>query len=121
MGLRIVIPGRFAGMNEYIKANRVWKGKWNKGNALKQADQQRIRNHLPGVKFDRIFITYTYYEIDRRRDLDNISGYFHKVFTDALVQHGCIENDGWKNIKGMADYFDVDKENPRIEIEINEV
>lgn len=40
---------------------------------------------------------------------------------DALVQAGILENDGWKQIKGMADYFEVDKKYPRIEVRIEEV
>lgn len=121
MGLKIVIPGKFPGLNEFIDANRIGRGKWNKGNSMKQRDQKRIRKYLPRVRFNRIFITYTYFEPDRRRDCDNINGYFHKVFQDAFVQHGCIQNDNQRHIRGMADHFDVDKENPRIEIEINEV
>lgn len=122
MGLRIVIPGKFPGLNEFIDANRRKHGNWNAGNAMKQLDQKVIRQYLPKARFKgKIFIEYHYFEPNSRRDKDNISGYFHKVFQDALVQAGCIENDGWKYIKGMADYFDVDKGNPRIEVEINEV
>ena len=78
--------------------------------------------YLPRVKFKkRIFIEYNFFEPNSRRDKDNISGYFHKVFQDALVQAGCIENDGWRTIKGMADYFEVDKRSPRIEVIIQEV
>ena len=118
----ITIPGRFPGLNEFIFANRVKKGKYSAGNAMKQKDQQRIRMFLPKVKIKkRIFIEYNFFEPNTKRDKDNISGYFHKIFQDALVQAGCIDNDGWKTIKGMADYFDVDKGNPRIEIRIEEV
>ena len=118
----ITIPGRFPGLNEFILANRVKKGKYSAGNAMKQKDQQRIRMFLPKVKIKkRIFIEYNFFEPNTKRDKDNISGYFHKIFQDALVQAGCIDNDGWKTIKGMADYFDVDKGNPRIEIRIEEV
>ena len=90
---------------------------------MKQKDQQAIRHYIPhGLKFKkRIFIHYTFYEPNTRRDKDNIAGYFHKVFQDALVQAGCIENDGWKNIKGWTDDFEVDKKFPRIEVVIEEV
>ena len=122
MGLKITIPGRFPGLNEFIDANRRKHGNWNAGNAMKQRDQRIIRAYLPRVRLkNRIFITYRYFEPNSRRDKDNISGYWHKVFQDALVQAGIIENDGWKHIGGMADYFDVDKGNPRIEIEIEEM
>lgn len=119
--IRITIPGRFPGLNEFIGANRRRQGNWSGGNAMKQRDQAIIRHYIPhGMKLKKIFIEYNYYEPNAKRDKDNIAGYFHKVFQDALVQAGCIENDGWKNIKGWSDYFEVDKGNPRIEVVIKE-
>ena len=120
--MKIVIPGKFPGLNEFIAACRKSHGKWSGGNAMKQEAQHRILWHLPkGVRFKKpIFIEYCFYEPTARRDKDNISGFFHKVFQDALVQAGIIENDGWRQIYGMADYFQIDQKNPRIEIEIEE-
>ena len=116
------IPGRFPGLNEFIAASRQHRGTWSGGNQMKRKDQNYIVQFIPKVKFKkRIFIEYNFFEPNTRRDKDNISGYFHKVFQDALVQAGCIPDDGWKYIRGMADYFDVDKGNPRIEIRIEEV
>lgn len=89
---------------------------------MKQDDQKIIIGYLPRIKIKkRIFIEYNFFEPDTRRDKDNISGYFHKIFQDALVQAGCIPDDGWKTIRGMADYFEVDKNYPRIEVIIEEV
>ena len=122
MKTRIIIPGKFASLNEFIYANRVRKGKWYAGDAMKQKDQKKICRYLPHVRFKgKIFIEYNYFEPNAKRDKDNICGYFHKIFQDALVQSGCIENDGWKTIAGMADYFEVDKGNPRIEVIIKEI
>lgn len=117
----IVIPGRFPGLNEFIDANRRKRGKYSPGNQMKQRDQQIIMEYLPKVKYKRVFIEYTFFEPNTRRDKDNISGYFHKVFQDALVQAGCVKNDGWKEIDGMTDYFDIDAKNPRVEVRIREV
>lgn len=119
---QIVIPGKFPSLNEFIDANRRTRGKWNGGNAMKQADQAIIRRYIPqGLKCKgRIFLEYTFYEPNTKRDKDNISGYFHKVFQDALVQAGCIPNDGWKVIRGFTDYFEVDKGFPRVEVRIQE-
>ena len=115
---RIVIPGRFPGLNDFIDANRRRNGNWSAGNKMKQADQATIRKYLPkGLHYKKaIFIEYNFYEPNTRRDKDNISGYFHKVFQDALVQEGIIDNDSWKYIRGMTDYFEVDRLNPRIEV-----
>lgn len=118
----IVIPGRFAGLNEFIDANRRKSGRWSAGNAMKQKDQRTICSYIPrGLKFKRrIYLSYTFFEPNTRRDKDNISSYFHKIFQDALVQAGCIPNDGWKVISGFEDHFDVDAKRPRIEILIEE-
>ena len=64
---------------------------------------------------------YRWYEKDRRRDLDNVSSFGRKVIQDALVQTHVIKNDGWKEITGFSDEFFVDADNPRIEVEIEEV
>lgn len=53
-------------------------------------------------------------------DLDNISSFGRKVIQDALVKTKVLQNDGWSNIIGFCDSFSVDKDNPRIEIEIEE-
>ena len=119
---KIVVPGRFASLNDFIDANRRTHGRWNAGNSMKQKDQKIICSCIPkGLRFKRIFIRYTYFEPNTKRDKDNISGYFHKVFQDALVQAGCIPNDGWKVIQGFSDHFDIDTKYPRIEILIEEV
>lgn len=115
--MMIVVPGRFAGLNEFIDANRRKRGRWSAGNAMKQKDQKRIIQYLPDVKLKKpVYIEYVYYEPNSRRDKDNVSGYFHKIFQDACVQAGVLQNDGWKNIIGFADEFHVDQKNPRIEI-----
>ena len=109
--IRIIAAGRYPGLNEYIAASKRRRGNWNGGDAMKKRDQRKICQCIPkGLRFkNQIFPQYTFYEPNSRRDKDNISGYFHKVFQDALVQAGCIQNDGWKDILGMADYFEIDK------------
>lgn len=67
-----------------------------------------------------IRINYLFVEDSRRRDHDNVSAFFHKVFQDSLVKAGILENDGWNEISGYRDDFTIDKNNPRIEITIFE-
>ena len=117
--IRVTIEGRFHGLNDFIDANRRTQGKWNAGNSMKQNDQKIIMYSLPRVKFSgKVFLHYHFFEPNTRRDKDNISGYFHKVFQDAMVANGIIPNDGWKYIEGMADSFYVDRNRPRVEVEI---
>ena len=48
--------------------------------------------------------------------MDNISGFGRKVIFDALQNMGILKNDGWKQIKSITEYWEVDKKNPRIEV-----
>lgn len=120
---RVVIQGRFPSMNEFITANRTHK---QKGNNLKKKSQNEIALQLlqqhRKLHIDKpIRLIYKFYEPNKKRDLDNISGYFHKVFQDALVHCGIIHNDSWQYIVGFSDEFFVDNKNPRIEVLIEEM
>lgn len=68
-----------------------------------------------------VFMKYTWYEQNKRRDLDNVSSFGRKVIQDALVDTGVLKDDGWQYVVGFSDRFEVDKENPRIEVLIKEV
>ena len=125
MTYKITIPGRYSSLNQFIAANRVRVRNWSKANAMKQEDQETI---IPYIKKaiktkiqNTVYIHYTFVEESHKRDLDNVSGYFLKIFQDSLVKSEVLENDGWKWIKGFDVTFDVDKENPRIEVVITEV
>lgn len=107
---RIVIKGRFPGMNEYIRENRA---NVHAGNFMKQKHQRIIRSQIRkqtsgkrGVKTP-VLIEFEHCRKDRRSDPDNIAGFFHKVFLDALVQEGIIPDDGWKTVSGLCDRFTV--------------
>lgn len=123
MEYKVVIEGRFPSMNEFINANRTHK---QKGNKMKQQSQddiswQLLQQHRK-LHIDKpIKLHYTFYEPNKKRDLDNISGYFHKVFQDALVHCGIIMDDSWHYISGYSDTFLVDNKKPRIEVIIQEV
>lgn len=123
---KVIIEGKFPSMNEFIDANRRSKGKWNKGNQMKQQSQDEISWQLlqqhKKLHIDKpVRLIYTFYEPNKKRDLDNISGYFHKVFQDALVHCGIIHNDSWHYIVGFSDEFLIDNKTPRIEVVIQEV
>ena len=64
---------------------------------------------------------YTWYEINKHRDKDNISSYGRKIIQDGLVKSGVLQGDGWSDIDGFSDSFEVDKENPRVEVRIIEI
>ena len=119
--MRVVIDGKFPNMNDLIKESRTNKYGANKlkkramNNIIYQL-QPQIQNKLEVP----IFLDITFFEPNRRRDKDNVSGAFMKFFLDALQEGGWISNDGWKEVAGWTHIFEVDAEHPRIEIEIKE-
>lgn len=120
--LKFVIGGRLASMNDYINKCRanVYVGNKFKKNyedivciAIMQTQREEFTK--------TVSITYRFYEPNTRRDIDNINGFAHKVINDALQKMDIIKNDNQKYVKELKDYFYIDKENPRIEVEIMEV
>lgn len=110
-------------MNEFIAANRQNP---KAGNKMKQEAEQiiaiYIRKHLGKLEITKpVRIHYKFFEPNKKRDLDNISGFFHKVCQDALVRCGVLKNDGWKEIRRFTDEFEEDKNRPRIEVCIEEI
>lgn len=113
------IHGRLPSLNEYINAERTNRYKAAK---LKRDLQERIgaeirRSNLKQVKVP-VKLVYRFYEANRRRDKDNIAGVAHKFVQDSLVAEGILEDDGWDYVEGFEDKFYLDKENPRIEVEL---
>ena len=123
MEYKLIIKGRFPGLNDFISANRTSP---HVGNRMKQDNQDiciwSIRQQLRNLHIlAPVFIKYYWYEQSKKRDLDNISSFGRKVIQDALVKTNVLEDDGWKQIKGFSDNFYLDKKEPRIEIIITEV
>ncbi len=117
--MKFTIPGRLPGLNEYITAERTnrYKGAVMKRQAEKTVivAAKKLGKWRPDGP---VRMVYNWFEPDRRRDKDNISSFGRKVIQDALVRGGWLKNDGWKEISGFEDRFFVDKNNPRIEVEI---
>ena len=119
----LVIPGRLDNLNDYISAERTNR---YKGAQMKSRSEtvviNAIRQCLRLVKIEKpVYMEYTWYEKNKRRDLDNISSFGRKVIQDSLVHTHVLKNDGWKEIVGFSDTFYVYAINPRIEVLIREV
>lgn len=116
----LIIDGTLAGLNEYTKACRSNKyagakikkdAEWIIGTCI---NAQRVKP-LEG----KVRLAFRWYEPNRKRDLDNIC-FAKKFILDALVASGTIEADGWRCVAGFTDEFFIDKERPRIEVDICE-
>ena len=122
--LRIVIPGRLAGANEYIlkcRTDRVGAARFKaKQEKYIQAAVLNCLHRKPFPFQNPVVMHYIWYEPDKRRDKDNVV--FGRTFIqDALVAQGLLKGDGWRWVAGFTDEVTVDKRNPRIEITFEEV
>lgn len=119
---RLVILGRFPGINEYVNAER--RNKYIAAKMKKDAETvicAAIRQQLRGVHFTNpIIMHYKWVEQNRRRDKDNIV-FAKKFVQDALVKCKVLKDDGWDEIENFTNEFAVDKKNPRIEVVFEEV
>lgn len=118
----LTIPGRLPGLNEYTDTCRTDP---RAGARMKREAQEAVMWHILSqmrvCRFEKpVFLLFTFYEQDRRRDKDNVSSFARKVIQDALVKCGCLRDDGWAYVTGYMDQFRVDKLAPRITVEFIE-
>lgn len=120
MRQEFAIPGRLAALNEYIDACRANR---YAGAGVKRENQEAVEwcirqaNLKPMARVD---VRFTWVEANMRRDKDNIR-FAAKFILDALVTQGVIRNDNWQCIGDLTDRFLVNRENPRIVVELEEI
>lgn len=102
-------------INKYIGRTNLWEY---------QADKKRIHNAVVmqtiGInpKYEKCKMKITYYFKDKRRhDPSN----YDKMLLDGLVLANIIKDDNYDVIQEFTTIGKYDKENPRTEIEIEEV
>lgn len=119
MSQTFTIHGRLPSLNEYINAERTNRYKAAK---LKKDIQERIGADIRAANLGHVkspvTLVYRFYEPNRRRDKDNIAAVAHKFVQDSLVKEGILKDDGWDYIVGFSDEFYLDRESPRIEVEL---
>lgn len=123
MTYKLEIKGRLPSLNQFISAERTNRFK---GASFKAQNQKTVEffvnQQLKGVQIrNPVRIDYEWYESNYRRDLDNVSGFGHKVIQDALVACGVLEDDDSKHVVGYTDVFTVDREYPHIVVYLEEV
>ena len=117
----IVIPRELPDLNQIISAS---KDHWGSYSSLKKANTQIVAyctKQATKRKYKKIDLDITWYCKDKRKDKDNIMAGGLKMILDGLVVAGVIQNDGWAHIGSINNHFEVDKNNPRVEVKITEV
>jgi len=113
------VPGELPTMNEIIDDSKTH---WGQHMQNKEDTEELIKFYIEkeGVPFyEKLKLEIIYYRKDKRYDPDNIAA-AKKFILDALQKAGCIQNDGWKCVKGFQESWEVDKENPRTVITLKE-
>ncbi len=117
--MQITIKGEFPTLNEVIKVSKAHPMAY----ANQKKDYTALAllhlNNKPKIDYKADWI-FTWYRKNKRTDPDNIQ-VGTKYILDAFVKKGIIENDGWNQINSIKHKFAVDKDNPRVEIQIKEV
>lgn len=117
MVIRIEVPGIPPSLNDL---KRMHYHQWNR-TKKEWADRIAIvaRGKRPSQPFEKAICTLTYHFPDkRRRDPDNYSG---KFILDPLVAEGFLVDDSFDHVELRHRKGEVDKRNPRVVIEIEEI
>ncbi len=114
------IHGRLGSMNEYINKCRT---NHFLANSFKKEQQSLVAIALKDIESINddcypLILKYRFFEGSRKRDLDNVESWAKKCVQDTLTNTGKIKNDGWAEIAGSSSKFYIDRDNPRIEVEI---
>lgn len=121
--MKFILQGEYTTLNEYSNAERTH---YRYGASIKKAETQRAANELvfqrrtDAPPVPKSIFKFTWYRKNKRTDPDNIV-FAKKFILDAMQLVGIIENDGWNQVAGFIDDFKVDKDNPRVEIELRGV
>lgn len=118
--MKLIIKGELTDLNTYIDAERTHR---QSGAKIKAKNTDMCLWQIKGIKDKlegRQHIIFKWYLPNRKKDPDNIS-FAKKYILDAIVKAGIMVNDGWSQVAGFEDMFEVDNVNPRVEIELREV
>ena len=116
--VKVTIPGELPDLNKIINTAKTH---WSQYRAMKESNTDLVAWCAKGQeKIDRADFIFTWYAKDRRTDPDNLAA-GQKFILDGLVKAGVLAGDGWKQVRSIYHRFEVDRERPRVEIEIREV
>lgn len=127
---KVIVTGFDSGLNEILGGvTKRWDNRTKKliVNNPEKAKNDRvcaraIRSQLNGVKLNTpVFMKYRFYVANKKHDRSNIFSGFIKSWEDALQQCKVLSNDSFDCVLDPQIYFEVDRKNPRVEVEIIEV
>lgn len=123
--LDVVVPRKKKHCKKYT-INLNYYRNWNRWaeSDVKKAYQSEIRPQIMGLKFYRpIKLKFVHHKANRRKtDRSNFLSIHEKYFCDALVECGCIPDDNDEYIiETSYSTGEIDKNNPRVSVYIEEI
>lgn len=118
------IEGTLPSLNEYL--SEVGRNP-RLGNSLKRDYVRSIILYLRLSEYrhyqaeNPVIIHYVFYEPNMKRDHDNVASCASKFIQDALRDIEVIKDDSWKYVLNFTHDFYLDRENPRIDVYIEEI
>ena len=117
--MKFVLMGEYCTLNEYSDAERTH---YRYGASIKKAETNRaaleFASQWDGTKPKTpVEVKISWWRKNRRTDPDNMV-FAKKFILDGMVQAGILENDGWNHVLAFTEDWGVDKDNPRVEIEL---
>ena len=120
MKQQFTVSGRLPGYNE-LKARCWQEAARRKAEAMREVQLAAMIARIRPVR-SQVTVTISCYEPNARRDVDNVTSGAGKVILDALQEIGVLQGDGRKYIAQVIySAVEVDRKNPRVEVEIREV
>lgn len=119
MRVELTIPGRFPGMNDYVRACKQPQAR---ARMKRECDEMVtwacVRAACPSFR-PPVAVTVDCYERDGRRDPDNVQGMARKFVLDGLQKAGVLENDSrrWVPVPPPG-RVEVDRDDPRVVVTI---
>lgn len=111
----ITIPGRLPGWNE-MNTGQWYIDRRIKGDAMTMIEWLILSAKIKAV--GRAEIKIICYEPNKRRDPSNVRAGAEKIILDALQNAKIIKNDNWQWLEDTPASVELDRKNPRVEIEI---
>lgn len=125
---KLTVFGYTDGMNKLLNAFRYDYKTKRIYNNVKSANDKlcitsiRLSKVFRNVTIQKpIVIHYKFYWRDKKMDRMNIASAFDKSFEDALQKTGIIKNDGWDDVINATFDFAIDRQNPRVEVVVEEI
>jgi len=103
------------GLNWYRNSNHFLSNK------IKAHYHELVKQQIGDNKFTKIRIIYKVYAGRNGTDGHNIRAVMEKFICDGLVECGALPDDSIEYLRGDESYYFISKENPRIEVEIEQL